>query len=120
MLYQSAYFADQFVADNDEFFEFRVIPAVRRSRAHSIAAMRKRMIEDTDFDVGVFIGGMEGVLEEYELFRARHPEARVWPIASTGAAAKHLFESRDRQRPELFLEEITYPTLFRKLLADIH
>jgi hypothetical protein len=119
VLYQSAYFADQFLMQNDEFVDLRLVPAVEKSRAHSIAAMRKRMIEDTAFDVGVFIGGMEGVLEEFDLFRERHRQARIWPIASTGAAARQLFEKCDRPRPNLFLNEITYPTLFRTLLAEV-
>ena len=120
ILYQSAFFAGQFVQENDEFINLRVIPAVQNSRELSIEAMRSRMIEDTAFDVGVFIGGMEGVLEEFNLFRGRHPQARLWPIASTGAAAKELFEMNDRPRPDLFLEEMTYPTLFRHLLAEMH
>jgi SLOG cluster3 family len=119
ILYQSAFFAGQFVQENDEFIDLRVIPAVLNSQ-RSIEAMRIRMIEDTAFDVGVFIGGMEGVLEEFNLFRDRHPRARLWPIASTGAAAKELFEMNDSPRPDLFLEEMTYPTLFRQLLAEMH
>lgn len=118
ILYQSAYFADQFAQENDDFIELRLVPAVGKSRKKSIKAMRWRMIEETAFDVGVFIGGMEGVLEEYDLFKNRHPQARLWPIASTGAAAKELFESRASQRPESLLKELTYPTLFRELLNE--
>ena len=77
------------------------------------------MIGETAFDVGVFIGGMEGVLEEFDLFTACHQNAQVWPIASTGAAALKLFEKCHRPRPDLFLHELTYSTLFRKLLAEI-
>jgi hypothetical protein len=63
---------------------------------------------------------MDGVLEEYDLFRKAQPNAAVWPIASMGAAAKQLFELPDNnRRPELFLNEITYPTLFRTLLAEL-
>ncbi len=35
-----------------------------------------------------FIGGMEGVEEEYKMFIRKHPHAIILPIASTGAAAK--------------------------------
>jgi hypothetical protein len=118
ILYQSAYFADQFVTENDEFIDLRLIPAVGNSLKRSVKAMRKQMIEDTPFDIGVFIGGMEGVLEEFDLFRSHHRQARVWPIASTGAAAQQLFQMANKPRPELFLEEMTYPTLFRTLLAE--
>jgi hypothetical protein len=118
VLYQSLFFDGQFDTENKEFADLRLIPAVGRSRKRSLNLMRERMIKDTVFDVGIFIGGMEGVLEEYELFRRSHPSAAVWPIASTGAAAKQLFERKDNQRPEL-LDEITYPTLFRTLLAEL-
>ena len=64
--------------------------------------MRKQMIAETAFDVGVFIGGIEGVLEEFELFRFVHRQALVWPIASTGAAALQIFEMSDRPRSEFF------------------
>ena len=38
ILYQSARFSDQFAPENDEFLDYRVIPAVGRSKARSIAA----------------------------------------------------------------------------------
>jgi hypothetical protein len=119
VLYQSAFFREYFVPENDEFIDVRIVPAARNSRKHSIAKMRRRMIEETNFDAGVFIGGMEGVLEEFSIFRDRHPKAACWPIASTGAAAQELFETIDRPRPELFLEEMTYQTLFRHLISEI-
>jgi hypothetical protein len=119
ILYQSAYFEEQFVRETDEFLDVRIIPAVSESRERSLAEMRSRMIEDTKFDAGVFIGGMEGVLDEYTLFRSHHPTAAVWPIASTGAAARELFERTGRQHPELFMDQITYSSLFRELLSKL-
>jgi hypothetical protein len=118
-LYQSAYFAEHFVKENDEFVELRMIRAMPRSKKRSLDLMRRRMIGDNSFDVGVFIGGMEGSLEEYRLFKFFHPRASVWPIASTGAAARELFESIGRPRPDLFLDEITYSTLFRRLFSEM-
>jgi hypothetical protein len=119
ILYQSEYFSDHFVKENNEFIDLRLVPAVRKSRKRSLAALRRRMIEETAFNVGVFIGGMEGVLEEFELFRQRHPAAQIWPIASTGAAAKLVFERTDSPQPDLFLNEMTYATLFRNLLRQM-
>jgi hypothetical protein len=119
ILYQSSYFKDQFIKENDEFIASMVVPEVARSRDLSIAAMRQRMIEETKFDVGIFVGGMEGVIDEYERFRQAHPTAKIWPLASTGAAAKIIFEQMNKPRPDLFLDELTYPSLFRKLLREI-
>ncbi len=73
--------------------------------------MRDRMIGDTKFHVGVFIGGMDGVLDEFAMFCSLHPRAARWPIASTGAAAKELFEKEGARR-QLFADEMTYATLF--------
>jgi hypothetical protein len=119
ILYQSEFFSDQFADENGRFVDLRLVPSVRKSKPRSLKLLRNRMISDHSFDVGVFIGGMDGVLEEFELFRRLHPAARVWPIASTGGAAQILFDSIGRPRPELFLDQITYPTLFRQLFREL-
>lgn len=117
ILYQSAFFADQFLDAIDTFLEVRVTPTIANSREKSLEEMRKRMIGDTHFDAGVFIGGMEGVLDEFELFRALHRGAECWPIASTGAAALELFDRDRRRYPNSLARELTYSTLFRQLLS---
>lgn len=121
VLYQSAFFAGQFVQENDEFLDVRIVPAVGSSRDQSLEAMRQRMMRDTPFDAGVFIGGMEGVLDEYELFGAAYPKAPRWPIASTGAAALEIFKRESQKTPlrDKLLREMTYPTLFRELMAGL-
>jgi hypothetical protein len=119
ILYQSAFFTEQFGKENDEFLDVRVIPAVLNSEKESLRSMRAHMIGDTRFHAGVFIGGMDGVLDEFVLFGQLHPNAARWPIASTGAAAKELFIEQGARRPELFADEMTYSTLFRRLLSDL-
>jgi hypothetical protein len=118
VLYQSEYFSKRLPRENDEFIDLRLIPAQAKSRKRSLAQMRKRMIDDTAFDAAVFIGGMEGVLEEYVLFKERHPNARLWPIASTGAAAREIFVAEGRPQADLLLSEMTYATLFRELVTQ--
>jgi hypothetical protein len=119
ILYQSAFFTDQFGKENDEFLDVRLVPAVANSPDRSLRMMRERMIGDTPFNAGVFIGGMEGVLDEFAMFGELHPRAARWPIASTGAAAQELFEKQGARRPDLFADEMTYSTLFRRLLAEL-
>jgi hypothetical protein len=58
---------------------------------------------------------MEGVEEEYEMFRRKHPAKPAYPIASTGAAALSLFERYMPERREL-LQDLAYLSLFRRLL----
>jgi hypothetical protein len=77
--------------------------------------MQEKMIGSQDFTAGVFIGGMEGVEEEYYMFQRMHPTKPAYPIASTGAAALILFEREMSERREL-LEDLRYLSLFRRLL----
>lgn len=116
-LFQSAWFGRALPKDNAAFESVELTPALA-TRRESVAAMRERMLDSARFDSAIFIGGMEGVEEEFDLFRAKHPEAAVHPIASTGAAARRLYD-RERERLALGEELATlyaYPTLFRRLL----
>jgi hypothetical protein len=118
VLYQSEFFTKQFGKENDEFIDVRIIPAVSASREESLKSMREHMIRDNPFHAGVFIGGMEGVLEEFALFEKFHPGAARWPVASTGAAAKELYDEQMRGSTEL-RDEMTYSTLFRRLISRL-
>lgn len=114
-LYQSSLFRREFPPENDAFERIEVIEAEDGDREKSLLKMRRRMIGDYAFDCGVFIGGMEGVIQEFDMFREMHPHVPVYPIASTGAAAGILFASQPFFDHQL-KTELTYPTLFRKIL----
>lgn len=62
----------------------------RATREKSLETMRKAMLgHDRKLIAGVFIGGMEGVQEEYELFHRFQPRVpRVSLVGPGGAAAK--------------------------------
>jgi SLOG cluster3 family len=77
--------------------------------------VRHAVINSEDFAAGIFIGGMEGVEDEYDTFRELHPRKPAFPIASTGAAARILFDKYSSQHADL-LSELTYLSLFRRLL----
>ena len=77
--------------------------------------MREAMIRSQDFAAAIFIGGMEGVEEEYRMFRRIHPDKPVYPIASTGAAALALYRQHMPEKNEL-LDDLRYLSLFRRLL----
>ena len=91
VIYQSRFFRKDFPPDNDAFERVVLTPEVPGSREASLAAMREEMF-GAPLHAAVLIGGMEGVEEEHELFRLRHPRAPTFPIASTGAAAAILFQ----------------------------
>ncbi len=117
-LFQSAWFIDRMPTDNAAF-ESYVLTERRENESDSIAEMRAVMLRSAEFEAAIFIGGMEGVEEEFRLFRERFPEAVLLPIASTGGAAAIVYE-QERERsnlPEELLNNYAYPSLFRRLLA---
>ncbi|MFO1145768.1 MAG: hypothetical protein U1E33_04055 [Rhodospirillales bacterium] len=73
-LYLSAFFKNQFPAEYQHFNNL-VLTEPGRDRAHSIDLMREQMLASARFDAGVFIGGMEGVIDEWRLFRNRRQQA---------------------------------------------
>jgi len=82
----------------------------------SIEEMRKHMLGDNEFYAGIFIGGMEGVEDEYTMFTQLHPEAKVFPLASTGGAAKIIYDKYFAgKEPELCIN-LAYSSLFKDLL----
>lgn len=113
-LYQSDFFKDAFPQENLEFVNTVYTDAVDNDREASLANMRHRMLTDAPITAAIFIGGMEGVIDEYKLVRELNPNAKCYPIASTGGAALDLFNSGEF--PKFLSEQLTYRTLFRMIL----
>ena len=117
MLFRSRYFERDFPQDNAAFEHVELVDAVQNDRQASLQRMRESMLADP-FHVGLFIGGMEGVEDEYALFLHLQPGIPAFPIASTGAAAAMLFDGNadlQREHPEL-RDELSYLTLMRDLI----
>ena len=115
ILYQSRFYEQRFPAEVAEFEAVRFVDAVGTDEAASLREMRRAMIGSQQFDAGIFLGGMDGVEREYEIFREMHPNKPAYPIASTGAAARILFNENSKDRVEL-LTDLRYLSLFRRLL----
>jgi len=118
IMYQSRYFERVFPDDNAAFEHVEMIDAVPGDREASLASMRAAMLGQ-EFRLGIFIGGMEGVEEEYAIFRRLHPDVPAYPVASTGAAAGRIFDAEpelQREHPEL-RDEISYLSLMRGLVG---
>lgn len=126
-IYQSNYFSGKMPKENQQFDNVILTQEVRchadekRNISESLAIMRKRMLTDNPIYAGVFIGGMEGVLDEYNLLKFyTNEKSKIFPIASTGGAARILYkEMLDRQElynPRL-LTDYCYATLFNDLLS---
>lgn len=88
---------------------------------NSLRSLRERMLTThVRFDAGVFIGGKEGVLEEFDMYRClNHSRAKILPIATTGGAAKLIYDCHpytlgaDKYRP------LATSTEFSDLFANL-
>ena len=119
LLYQSLFFKGDFPAEN-ELFQNVVLTENLGDIHSSIQHMRKRMFSENKFSAAVFIGGMDGIEVEYNMFREYHPKALLLPVASTGAATKIIYENLFpvELKNERFLKDYGYMSLFQKFLID--
>ncbi|GAA3674143.1 SLOG domain-containing protein [Acetobacter lovaniensis] len=118
VMYQSRFFKRQFPEDNKMFERVILTDTVNDNRELSLAHMRNIMMQGP-FLGGIFIGGMEGVEEEYKIFCNTNPGVPVFPVASTGAAARNIYYSNlkfQNDYPEL-QSEISYINLIRRIVG---
>jgi hypothetical protein len=90
ILYQSRFFEDRYPEENRQFQNVIFTDAVPDDRDASLLLMRETMLSRPDLVAAVFIGGMDGVEAEHDLFRRFHPSARVLPVPAPGGAALNL------------------------------
>ena len=91
ILYQSRFFEDRFPEESKLFGNVIFVDAVK-DREASLLLMREAMLSRKDLDAAVFIGGMEGVEAEYNLFKRFHPDGEILTVPATGGAALQLTE----------------------------
>lgn len=114
-VYQSGYYVKEFPDENKDV-EHIVITDDLGDREKSIELMRKQMIVNNKYAAAVFIGGMNGVEDEFDLFTTSHPNAYVLPVASTGAAAEMLYERNADMFDVRLKTDMAYASLFKDLL----
>ena len=90
-LYQSKFFEGRYPKENIAFPNFVETDAVDGDLDLSLLKMRRVMLSDHNYSAAVFIGGMEGIREEYNLFRELNPYAFVLPIPSPGGVSRDLY-----------------------------
>lgn len=118
-IFQSEFFRGALPPEALRFQNLRWVGA-GTDRDSSLFAMRQEMIGFRPFGAGVFVGGMEGVHEEQAIYYHRWPQADLFPIASTGAAAHEILTlghgPRSRALRAELLAEFRYKDLFRRIL----
>jgi len=77
--------------------------------------MRRQMVEETQPSACVFIGGMEGILDEHGLVAEMVPESPRFVLGGPGGAAARLTE-QDPELVEGFASGRVYPALMRRLV----
>lgn len=115
VLYQSRFFEGRYPEENQRFDNVVYTDLVPGDIQASLQSMREEMLSREDLIGAVFIGGMDGVEVEYEIFKRFNPEAFVLPVAAPGGAALNL--ARDKgyfDGPEL--DDIDFATLFNRYL----
>jgi hypothetical protein len=100
-LYQTRYFEDDFPEDNARFHNVTYTENVDRDREKSLLRMRERMFTEHEYSAAVFIGGMRGIVDEFELFRRFQPAAAAIPLLSTGGAVLELSDRIGEVTPDL-------------------
>jgi hypothetical protein len=118
-MYQSDFFREHFPADNQRFSDVVITKAVPNDREGSLRLMREEMIASETFFAGVFVGGMEGVEQEFEMFRSRHPNAKILPVASTGAAARLVFHSMSFSASDESLSKLASSRVYGALFEEL-
>lgn len=95
-VFQSRWFEREIPAETRRFEEAgfgRIIWTERRStQEESLRLMRERMLKETDPLGGVFIGGMEGILQEWAFFGELLADRPRIPFGAPGGAATQLVD----------------------------
>lgn len=114
-LFQSRWFEGQCPVENDEFVNIEFTEKFP-TLAKSLDEMRDKMVKSQDFFAGIFIGGKKGVEEEFNVFQALYPKAKLIPVATSGGAALKIFEEHRKRFDERLADTLAYAALFRDIL----
>jgi hypothetical protein len=115
-LYQSRFFEDEFPEDNAKFQNVTYTDAVAKNLGESLSLMRTRMFTEHEFSAAVFVGGMGGIVTEFEMIRKMQPNTICLPVMSTGGAVLELVR-QFREIPSDLETDLDYVNLFHRHLG---
>jgi hypothetical protein len=116
ILYQSRFFEDRYPEENRHFQNVVFTDTVPDDKAASLLLMRESMLSRPDLVAAIFIGGMDGVEAEHDLFRRFHPSASVLPVPAPGGAALNLAKDHG-YFSDADLTDVDFARLFHMQLA---
>jgi hypothetical protein len=111
VLYQSKFFEGRYPEENAGFQNVIYTEAVSNDVKASLLAMRKEMLGRPDLSAAVFVGGMEGIEDEFDIFQASHPGALVLPVPAPGGVARDLAK-RLKAFDDESMDDIDFVRLF--------
>lgn len=117
-LYQSEFFEECYPEENLYFKNLIMTQAVPGNRSESLLHMRREMLSRKDLVAAVFIGGMDAVEIEYQIFRHFHPTAKILPILSPGGGSLNLALDHGFSNNE-DLSNTDFKSIFERLLTEI-
>jgi hypothetical protein len=130
IIYQSALFESVMPEATERFRragvgELRVTPGTPGDEPvpgkwdQSLLLMRDQMFRETDPVASIFVGGMEGIRQEYDLLKLREPKPQMYPIGRPGGEAARLVAEVDSEIRGLLATGDVYPFLFAAVLANL-
>jgi hypothetical protein len=115
-LYQSKHFEDEYPEDNERFQNVTYTDDVNGDREDSLRIMREKMFSDFNYTAAIFIGGMAGIVHEFDLLMNLQPKVTALPILSTGGAVLDVAQRMGAVPPDLG-DDLDYVALFHRHLG---
>jgi len=114
-IYQSRYFEGKTPREVEYFENIVWTECVENDLLASLEKMRRQMFSENETVAAIFIGGSNGIRDEYKLLEEMSPQTRMLPFASTGGVSKMMYERKKIDETEL-TESFAYYQIFKDLL----
>ena len=124
-IYQSAIFRDRIPAETTRLVELRLgrmhLVDAAGDLEPSLERMRREMLTREPPVAGIFVGGMEGIHDEYRLLAELQPGAARLPITAPGGAARELEPGGDPVSAALapILGDERYPAVAHAIVSAL-
>jgi hypothetical protein len=85
----------------------------------SLLTLRETMLRDADPIAAIFVGGMEGIRQEFDIFRQLHERRPAYAVGRPGGEAASLVSLGPPSLAEDLATSESYPALLRRVIDDI-
>jgi len=85
----------------------------------SLLRMREQMFDQTNPIAGIYVGGMKGIRQEFNLMVRRESVLRTYALGAPGGEAASLVNLVPDSLRDMLATGNVYPTIFRKVVEDL-